>query len=76
METEKMAPLAFKVATFARLTELSVRFLKSEIYCGNLRAIKKGSVWLIPAAAAKDYLTPQAEQRDQHSESQTAGAAA
>ena len=58
-------PLAYKVSTFARLADLSERFVKQQIYDGELRAVKKGGHWLIPADAAMAYLAPQEETRDQ-----------
>lgn len=52
-----MDKLAYKLSTFAELTELSIRFLKQQIYDGELKAIKKGGHWRIPAEAAKEYLS-------------------
>jgi excisionase family DNA binding protein len=57
--------LAYKVKTFASLCELSERFVKQEIYDGNLRAIKTGNRWRIPADAAREYLTKKEEAQDQ-----------
>lgn len=48
--------LAYKVKTFAQLTDSSERFIKQQIYDGNLKAIKKGGHWWIPAEAARAYL--------------------
>lgn len=55
-EEQHYKPLAYKIKTFARLADLSERFVKQQIYDGELRAVKKGSVWLIPADAADAYL--------------------
>ena len=49
--------LAYKVKTFADLMDASERFVKQEIYDGNLKALKKGGHWWIPAEAAKEYLS-------------------
>jgi excisionase family DNA binding protein len=53
--------LAYKVKTFAQLCELSERFIKQEIYDGNLKAIKAGNRWRIPAEAAREYLSRREE---------------
>jgi hypothetical protein len=57
--------LAYKVKTFARLTDSSERFIKQQIYDGNLKAIKKGGHWWIPADAAREYLAIKEETQNQ-----------
>lgn len=53
MEKEK---LAYKIGNFAKLADLSYRFVQSEIYAGNLRAVKCGNRWRIPIDEAHRYL--------------------
>ena len=55
LSTQSTERLAYKVKTFARLSDLSERFVKQEIYDGNLKAVKKGAQWRIPAEAAREY---------------------
>jgi hypothetical protein len=56
--------LAYKPRTFARLAELSERFIKQEIYDGHLRAIKAGNRWRIPVDEARRYLGIREEARE------------
>ena len=49
--------LAYSVKSFAELSELSESFVKREIYAGNLKAIKRGGRVIIPAEAARAYLS-------------------
>lgn len=65
-----MDQLAYKVKTFARLTELSERFVKQQIYDGKLKAIKKEGIWRIPAEAAREYLSIKEVTPDQDAVSQ------
>jgi hypothetical protein len=48
--------LAYRMNEFALLTGLSLRQVKTEIYSGNLGAIRKGKIVLIPAESARAYL--------------------
>jgi hypothetical protein len=60
-------PLAYSVQNFAKLADLSVSFVKREIYDGNLKAIKRRGRVIIPAEAARAYLSAESETRNQES---------
>ena len=57
--------LAYKVKTFAALIECSERFVKQEIYDGNLKAFKAGGHWRITNEAARAYMGLKEEAREQ-----------
>jgi hypothetical protein len=67
--------LAYKVKTIAQLTDSSERFIKQQIYDGNLKAIKKGGHWWIPAEAARAYLALDNSQNKEAQKSETSLAA-
>lgn len=64
------ARLAYSPQEFSKLTSLSLSFVKQEIYRGNLKAIKRGSRVIIPAEAAREYLSSESTTRDQAEVSQ------
>jgi len=57
--------LAYSPKNFAELADLSLSFVKREIYAGNLKAIKRGGRVIIPAEAARAYLSGESETRNQ-----------
>lgn len=57
--------LSYRVNEFAQANRLSLWFVKQEIYRGNLRAVKKGRIVLIPADAAREYLSEKKENAEQ-----------
>jgi hypothetical protein len=62
---EQLEKLAYKVKTFCQLAELSDRFVKQEIYDGNLFAVKTGNQWRTPVDEARRYLGIKEKAQDQ-----------
>ena len=72
--SKKIDQLAYRVKTFAELTDTSERFIRQEIYAGNLEAIKLGSDWRITAEAARAYLSSKKEKTRDRAEVSEAAA--
>jgi hypothetical protein len=61
--------LAYRPAEFARATGLSLSTVKREIYDGKLKAIRKRGAVIIPAEAAREYLSGEKKEAQTSSES-------